>query len=340
MIRITLFPHFIPDPKDSPNPYISDFVAALNQSREAKVVNEACRSTLLSLLKPRNQGDVFIFNWFESIPDAKHWLLHTVVALFLVIGLKMRGKRIVWVLHNKESHATVRRRLKMFMAWFIARTSTFIITHAQEGVELVKRQFPFAARKVHFLHHPTKDRLTDTLCNGEKKYDLLIWGNISRYKGVIEFTRFLKEHPEFHLDVCIAGRCISRNLQEEIAILSPRNVIFRPQSLSYDELRTYIAASRFVLVPYNPASVLSSGVLMDSLSFGAKVIGPAVGSFRDYAAEPLLKVYTFRDFREIPDLVRRYGEEPVPPADYHTFLKAHDWPHFAKQLIDLVNTKQ
>ena len=38
---------------------------------------------------------------------------------------------------------------------------------------------------------------------------------------------------------------------------------------------------------------------MDSLSFGAKVIGPAVGSFRDYAAEPLLNVYTFHTFDDI-----------------------------------------
>lgn len=337
MIKVTLFPNFVPDPKDSPNPYISDYVSTLNESGKAKVVNKACKSTLLSLLKPGNQGDVFIFNWFESIPDAKHWLLHTVVAVFLVLWLKIRHKTIIWMLHNKESHAVSHQHLKAFMGWFIARLSTFIVTHSKEGVELVKYKYPFAGGKVHFLHHPTKDRIRPEVETIEKKYDLLIWGNISRYKGVIEFLQFLKNHPMPDVRICIAGRCTSRDIQKEIEEILPKNVLFRPESLLYSQLGTCIAEAEFVLVPYNPESVLSSGILMDSLSYGAKVIGPAVGSFKDYAEEPLLDVFTFHSFEDIPGIISQYKGKNVPLADYHTFLQGNDWPHFVEKLIELIH---
>lgn len=337
MIKVTLFPNFIPAPKDSPNPYIRDYVSTLNASGQAEVVNKACKSTLLSLLKPTNQGDVFIFNWFESIPDAKHWLLHTVVAIVLVLWLKIRRKTIVWMLHNKESHAVKHRYLKAFMGCFIARMATFIVTHSKEGVELVKHKYSFAGEKAYFLHHPTKDRINPDLETIKKEYDLLIWGNISRYKGVIEFLQFLKHHPMSDVKICIAGRCTSRDIQNEIEELLPENVTFRAEALPYSQLGTWIAKSDFVLVPYNPESVLSSGILMDSLSFGAKIIGPAVGSFKDYAEEPLLNVYTFHSFEDIPRIIDENKKKSISLSNYHRFLQENSWPHFVERLIKLIN---
>lgn len=340
MIKITIFPYYIIAPGSKQNPYIHDYVSALNNSQEAEVVNKACKSTLLSLLLPQNQGDVFIFNWFESIPDSRHWLLHTIVAICLVKWLKIRGKQVIWMLHNKESHATRRRGWKLFMTRFIARNSDLIITHAKEGIELLKEKYPFAVKKAHFLHHPTKCRISPTETGSGKQYDLLIWGNISLYKGVIEFLRFMKEHPNPHLKVCIVGKCASTDIQKEIERLLTDNIYFKNEAVSFDELRTFIEQAEFVLIPYNPESVLSSGTLMDSLSFGAKVIGPDVGSFKDYKSEPLLDVYTFKSFEDIPGIVDAHKQTPVSISNYRTFLKEHDWTNFAKGLINLITSQK
>lgn len=340
MIKITIYPHFILAPGSKQNPYIHDFVAALDNSSETKVVNKACKSTLLSLLLPRNQGNVFIFNWFESIPDSKHWLLHTIIAICLVIWLRIRKKQIIWMLHNKESHATCRKGWKHFMTRFIAKYSTMIITHSKEGIELLKRKYPQAVKKAHFLHHPTKCRILPSAVNSRKQFDLLIWGNISRYKGVIEFLRFMKEQSVTDLKVCIVGKCASQEIQTEIKTLLSDNIYFRGEAIPFDELRPYIEQSEFVLIPYNPESVLSSGTLMDSLSFGAKIIGPDVGSFKDYKSEPLLNVYTFNSFKEIPDIVKTYKNVPASISNYQTFLKEHDWIHFSKELTNLITSQK
>ena len=101
------------------------------------------------------------------------------------------------------------------------------------------------------------------------------------------------------------------------------------RSIPFEELKQEIRRSRFVLVPYAAESILSSGILMDSLSFGAKVIGPAVGSFRDYAAEPLLNVYIFHTFDDIQELVGK-ANEATDIAGYNRFLNAHSWNEFGK----------
>ncbi len=106
--------------------------------------------------------------------------------------------------------------------------------------------------------------------------DLLIWGNISRYKGVPEFVRFATQHS-LKLKTKIIGKCSSQELLEELRKESNEMISIEDRSIPFEELKQEIRRSRFVLVPYAAESILSSGILMDSLSFGAKVIGLLCG---------------------------------------------------------------
>jgi beta-1,4-mannosyltransferase len=135
MIRFTVFPRLRILPHQKANPYIRDFVAALEQEKVSQVVNPPHKNPLFSLLPPKRWGDVFIFNWFESIPDSKYGPLQSVVAVCFVILLKLCGRKIVWVLHNKKPHAGGHARLKKFLTRFIAQKSDLILTHATEGVK-------------------------------------------------------------------------------------------------------------------------------------------------------------------------------------------------------------
>ena len=84
MPTITLFPNL----KVKGNPYIQDFIDALNQQEGIVVVNPAHKNPLLSILPKKHWGDIFIFNWFESIPDFKYGLLQSLIAVFFVIFIK------------------------------------------------------------------------------------------------------------------------------------------------------------------------------------------------------------------------------------------------------------
>ena len=344
----TIYPYLNLSPTQRANPYVKDFVAAVNAQEEAYVLNPPHKNPLLSLLPLNRWGEVTVFNWFESIPDYKYGTLQAIIAVIYVCLLKICGRKVVWVFHNKKPHSEGKQKLKKFMAWFIAHQANLIVTHALEGVELVKERYPFAANKVKFMHHPTKNRLNslieskktkdDKEHNKEKTkkpyaYDLLLWGPISRYKGVFDFVQYLREHPQHSLRVCIIGTCSSKEDADSLKKMLPANVNWIEARPSFHELGKYIRQAAFVLAPYFSESVLSSGILMDSLSMGARVIGPHTGSFKDYTQQPELKVYTFQHFDEIPVLFEQYKDIPISLDDYQRFLDSHNWNAFVKQLI-------
>lgn len=340
MLKVTIFPNLIISPEQHANPYIQDFIGAINALPDVQVVNPPHKNPLLSLLPRRHWGDVFIFNWFESLPEFKYGLLQSLIGVCFVSILRLSGRKVVWVLHNKENHTGRHNRLTHWLRRFIARRSSLIITHATDGVRLVEKQYPFASHKTRFLHHPTKDRLALSPPQTEKIiYDILIWGHISRYKGVLDFVKFLNAGHIEDIRVCIAGKCNTPELREELVGQLPANVTYIDKSLSFEELGGYVAKSRFVLTPYSPESILSSGALMDSLSFGAGVIGPNVGSFSDYAREPLLSVYTFERFEDIPRIIRDHRDTPADRDGYSRFLHEHDWSHFAGRLLELIKNQ-
>ncbi|BDW75614.1 hypothetical protein BFINE_14090 [Bacteroides finegoldii DSM 17565] len=123
---------------------------------------------------------------------------------------------------------------------------------------------------------------------------------------------------------------------KELQDKAPDYVKIIPESPSFEKLSNYVACSRFVLIPYCPDSVLSSGVLMDSLSFGAKVIGPATGSFIDYSHNSLLNVHTFKSLDDIAVILSDYKKEKASLVGYRQFLDENAWQYFGSKIIELV----
>ena len=334
MQTFTVFPNL----KEKSNPYIQDFIDALNRQEGFQVINPAHKNPLLSILPPKRWGDVFIFNWFESIPDFKYGLLQSIIAIFFLILIKLNGRKIVWILHNKQPHEQRYGWLKKNMAQLIAKQADLIITHAQDGIAIIRKNHPYAAHKAHFLHHPTKDRIKEGTLQ-EKKYDLLIWGAITPYKGVTDFVNYLRKAPQTKLKICILGKCSSPNLYQDLMRNITENITFIHEKASFEKLGEYIRQSHFVLMPYFSKTILSSGVLMDSLSFGAKVIGPDTGAFKDYTHEASLHVYTFKDFDDIARIVTQYKDSPVSIESYKCFLQENNWESFAKSFAYLLNSE-
>lgn len=336
-MRITVFPHLIQDEATRPNPYIQDMVRALAAQPDTEIANPPHRNPLLSLLKRQYQGDVFILNWFESIPDFNRGTLQSVIAIVWLLCLKARGKKIVWILHNKQPHNPRKRKLKNLLTSLVARCADLIITHASDGQDVIRQRYPRKLGKVHVLQHPTKDRIRlPEQPASTAVYDLLIWGHITEYKGVTEWMEYVKAHPEEHLRTCIVGSCSSDTLCHKLESIQSDDLTFIYRKPSFEELRQYMEQCRFVLVPYHSSSILSSGILMDSLSFGAKVIGPDTGSFKDYAHEQRLKVYTFRTFGDIRSIIDAHGNENASMTDYRNFLDENSWQSFAARLTGLI----
>lgn len=298
-MKVTIYPHSTSKGDIRVNPYISDFIQTLEQNGMI-IANPPHKNPLFSLIPQKTDSDAYIFHWLENVPDYKYGVLQTLAAIWLLFKIKLHNKKVIWFLHNKQPHIMKHRWSKKLLIRLLLRKADLIVTHATEGIKVVQDQYPKAVPRTIFLHHPTKNRIEEYMPQPAET-DLLIWGNISRYKGVPEFVRFATRHS-LKLKTKIIGKCSSTELLEELRTEGNDRISIEDRSIPFDELKQEIRKSRFVLIPYAAESILSSGILMDSLSFGAQVIGPDVGSFKDYAADPLLNVYTFHTFEDIPNL--------------------------------------
>lgn len=330
-MKVTVYPRNISRNDLRINPYINDFIHALEQNG-ISVGNPPHKNPLFSLIFKKTDSDAYIFHWLENVPDYKYGMLQTLAAVWLTVRIKMKHKKIIWFLHNKQPHTARHKFAKDLLIRLLLHKADLIVTHASEGIEVVRQKHETAISRTIFLHHPTKNRIDNDWRQVLPRTDLLIWGNITRYKGVLEFARFANEN-QLLLQIKIIGKCSSNDLYEELKYYETKHIIIENRSIPFSELAQEIQASRFVLIPYAPETILSSGILMDSLSFGAKVIGPDIGSFRDYAHHSLIEVHTFNSFKDIPTIICNENKT-IDIERYKHFLHENSWEKFGQIFHD------
>lgn len=338
MPTFTVFPNIKQSPETKANPYIKDFISAIDSTEGCKVINEEHKNPLLSILRPSKWGDVFILNWFENIPDFKYGYIQSILAILFLFAIKIKRRRIIWILHNKKPHSENKKTIKRLLTYLIAKTSDVIVTHASEGVTLINKKYKFTTNKAFYIDHPTKNRL-DMIkpISNCSQYDLLIWGNIIGYKGVYQYLKYIKENSIDNIRICVIGKCTTQKIASDITSVATKNTTIIFKGASFEELAQYISMSEFVLMPYLQDSILSSGILMDTLSFGAKIIGPNTGSFKDYAKNNNLNVYVFDEYKDISNIIIANRNATISTEGYNKFLNENNWGNFIRKVITIIS---
>jgi glycosyltransferase involved in cell wall biosynthesis len=333
-MRVIIYPNIPVKKGEYANPYIQDFIFSLKR-KGIQIINTPNKNPLVSLFFKENRyAHIYIFHWIENVPVYKYGYIQFVLTHILVLLIKIKRKKIVYFMHNKQPHIEKKSHLCLSLMRFMICFSDLIITHALDGLTLIKEKYPKYIHKAHFLDHPTKDRLDSYYRMSKPCYDLLIWGTISKYKGILEFIQFAKDN-NYPWKIKIIGSCSSPAYFDELLKLKSDNVCVDNKNISFKDINRYISDSKFILIPYMSESVLSSGTLMDSLSFGAKIIGPNVGSFKDYSKNINLNVYTFSTYSEIQDIIDSHKED-INIAKYHSFLQENSWENFTTKLLILI----
>ena len=120
------------------NPYTDNFIKSLKKYFTILNCNDASSIGILKTLKYLFKIDVLLVNWIEDLPDKKGGYIQSYYFFLLVLFLKLRKKRLVWILHNKFSHYPVNYRLKKQLFRFLINHSDLIITHASEGISFTE----------------------------------------------------------------------------------------------------------------------------------------------------------------------------------------------------------
>jgi beta-1,4-mannosyltransferase len=318
------------------NPYTFDFVDSIEQY--FAIVNKGKPSShgILDIFKYIFQIDLIIFNWIEDLPEKKSGFIQTVFFFLLMTFCKISGIDIIWVMHNRLSHSKKRKWLKKIIFNQLIRFADVILTHSSEGISYGENLRKGSKKRIHYFPHPVKNRRKPN--NIDTVYDILIWGTISPYKGILEFLQTLyKAKKENVYRILIIGKSNDRDYFNELEKYASDKIIIKEAFMDNNALQALIGQSKIVLFTYAKSSILSSGALMDSIGFGGKVVGPHVGAFADLAKDGVINTFTeTNEMFSVIDAVLA-NREYLQNQPIDQFLQQYSWSKFATfihQILD------
>jgi len=316
------------------NPYIYNFIKSLEDPIDFLNRSKPSESGIFDFLRYINKINLLFLNWPEEIPDKKAGLIQTFLLWICIHYLKIRNVKIIYTLHNKKSHTNDKSLFKKALKKFIIRKADLILTHAKEGIEIAKKISKDPDVNVAFFYHPVLSKIY-IQPDLEKKYDILIWGTIEPYKGIDKFISFINEQKLFEIKILIAGKIKDESYKQKILHIKHDNIDIIDKFISDNELSQFISISKAILFTYTESSILSSGVLMDSLRFAPLIIGPDFGSFKDLSQEGL--IYTYSDYNELFKLLTKINGLKVNISLIEKFIKDNSWANFGKSLSKLLH---
>ncbi|HIP11475.1 MAG TPA: glycosyltransferase family 1 protein [Arcobacter sp.] len=339
-MNIYMYPISDPKKSNTNNPYINNLIGALEEENCIVVnKNRIQRYGILDILFNIRQVDVYYFNWIENLPDRRFGKIQCFLFYIIFLILKIFNKKIVWMMHNKISHSKKGLFCKIITTYFLVNYSDFVFTHAQDGVHF-GNTFLKSNKQIHFFHHPIDNRLNLLQDKSFKKYDILIWGSIIPYKGIDSFLKYLENNALLtKFNICIIGKVSNQELAKELDKYNSNNISIINDYASQEYLEELFSQSKIVLFTYAGYSTLSSGALMDTLSYGNRVIGPDIGVFRDLNKEGLVE--TYQGFDELSSLLDEFLTKNNFSSKYITkFIEHNLWQNLGKNICNTIKDFQ
>jgi len=314
------------------NPYINDLIRSLEHHYICVNKNNPSNIGIFNLYKFFFKSDIFHLNWIEELPDKKLGTLQVLFFIFILMLTRPLGKKVIWTLHNKTSHQQKNLQIKRLLQRILSKKSDYIITHSQEGILYyhsltTKNQ----NTQIRYIPHPIKEKFLSPV--KEFKYDIIIWGNILKYKGIHLFLKFLKNKGAIEkYNILIAGKFYDPSYKKELLNYKSRTITIIDEYIEKSKLQEYMQHTKIILFTYVGKYVLSSGALMDSLAYGNPVIGPDVGAFSDLKEEGL--IYTYQNFTNLIQIIDKVLALEVIPNQkrLQNFIQENSWEKYGSKL--------
>ena len=272
------------------NPYINLLYAAVRA--QGVTVDDFTRRRLL------DRYDVLHVNWPAALV---RWQRRTAIpdivkVVALVAVARARGTKLVWTAHDIQPHDVDFPRLHRVFFALLRRQVDLVVHLTASAEQLLERRYPDLARTPsvvvphgHYrdVYPPAPERAPARAGLGLPADEsiALVVGQIRDYKQVPAFVRaVLASGTPLH--VAVAGGVRSPRLRAEIEDLGTGQdrCHLHLESLSPEELSTWVGAADVLVLPYSQDSALHSGVALLGLSFDRPVVVAPVAPMRDLQA--------------------------------------------------------
>ncbi|RFZ94848.1 hypothetical protein D0C36_04760 [Mucilaginibacter conchicola] len=310
------------------NNYIGNLINELE--KEFVVVNKQPTTLgIIDILRKIHKTDIIYFNWIEDLPDRRFALLQTFLLMVLLPLSKILNIKVLWFVHDNLSHTKRAIRHKKFIAGMMRRRADYIVAHTPNT------QYN-NLEKFYSFDHPI-EQFNPIAPELPYKYDLLIWGKMLEYKGIAEFVEFhSKKGTNTDLNILIAGAFPSKEYYERVNNSITPNMTISNKTIPEDELRSLFAKSKYILFTYNSPSVLSSAALCKTIGWGKEMIGPNIGSFKEFGQKGLIYTYNSLEDLEVLLSVLQGGYVEIKQAEMKVYAERTTWNLFLKFLVNIL----
>ncbi len=227
---------FLPDWRAG-NPYQSLLGAALERAGVAVGYHDLPERVFGLNRLPAEvlAAEVLHLHWVNSLIGPVLWSPNalkrtTRLALLAadVLLLRLRGKRVVWTIHNLVAHESRNPALEIVARRLLARCCSHLILHSHSALERLEQAYRTRLRhKANVIPHGNYDgcyladpdrtqQLKQRFGITEAHTTLLFFGAVREYKGVLKLIEAFSAARGAQLRLLIAGNANPPALQERI----------------------------------------------------------------------------------------------------------------------------
>lgn len=292
-----------------------------------------------NVLKTTKGAGILHIHWTSAVVNNPLWKVAVgfpfLAAQFLL--MRLRGGRVIWTVHNLESHENGRPIQNRIGSVLIGAFANMVIVHGESARRVVAGHFGVPDRKIAVIPHGNyiglypddcqRDHARTSFGLAEGQKAMLFLGHIRPYKGVENLIRSFKNIDEPNAVLIIAGRPLNPAYQGELERLiggHPR-IRFHPGFVADERIQWYMRAADVVVFPYK--EILTSGAVLLAMSFGKACIAPSLGCIRDVLDARGAFIYDAGNYHGLEHALGSALETGVDLTAMggHNRLKAEQW---------------
>ncbi|HKE95213.1 MAG TPA: glycosyltransferase [Povalibacter sp.] len=328
-------------PKNVDNPYVRRFATELEDA--GATVDEFSYLNALS-----RRYDVLHLHWPDShLVSGSWWTSLAKHARFAAaIGLmRLRGTRIVWMMHNLKPHdANHRLSAWLFPRW-VPRACTQVIALSAHGLQAARTLYPSLERKpaviVPHCHYrgeyppaPSREECRRRLGLLPEHFTYLFFGNIRRYKNVPHLIGAFRALPQRDIQLVIAGLPGHGVDADDLVTLTgdDERISLRLEFIQDEAVPTYFGAADVVVLPFD--SILNSGSVMLALSFDRIAMAPRLGALPEIQSRVGSQWLRLYDGTLTTAMLQDLRADAMRKQALHADLSAFDWNSIADRTLE------
>lgn len=335
-LRVLVFP------KDGGNPFLRKFSAAL-EVRGAQIDDFSFRRALIG------HYDVLHLHWPDSHLLSRSWWRalgkHARLAALGVL-LRLRGTRIIWMLHNLKPHEKNHWLSRHLFALWFPRICTGVIALTAHGLNSVRQLYPALRSKPAVIvpHGHYRDaypvapsrQVSRERLGLANRFTFLFVGSIRPYKNVPLLINAFRQIPDRDVQLVIAGLPSLGIRAEDLAVLAAGDDRIRLDLafIEDEKLPLFLGAADVVVLPFD--NILNSGSVLLALSFNRTVLAPRLGALPEIHSKVGSRWLRLYDGALTPQLLQgtRSVAQLACPEQDEADLSAFDWKLIGTHTFD------